>query len=81
MTCPIWCCDARSVVAQAFYDTLVCSTLEEMCHEYVYSMKKAMIDYVITSSVERARLNLGPLEQLLVLPTPTQVWQCLRLEI
>ncbi|MEW5311652.1 MAG: hypothetical protein WDW38_003348 [Sanguina aurantia] len=59
-------------VSQAFYDTLVCSTLEEMCHEYVYSMKKAMIDYVITSSVERARLNLGPLEQLLALPTPTQ---------
>lgn len=34
-------------VDDAFYDGLLQSSLEEMASEYVYSMKKSIVDYVI----------------------------------
>jgi len=34
-------------VDDAFYDALLRSSLEEMASEYVYSVKKAIVDYVI----------------------------------
>lgn len=34
-------------VDDAFYDALLRSSLEEMALEYVYSVKKAIVDYVI----------------------------------
>ena len=34
-------------VDDAFYDSLLRSSLEEMTSEYAYSMKKAIVNYVI----------------------------------
>ncbi|KAF5833108.1 hypothetical protein DUNSADRAFT_10689 [Dunaliella salina] len=59
-------------VDDAFYDALLRSSLEEMASEYVYSMKKAIVDYVILSRIERERLNLERLEPLLAIPPPVE---------
>ncbi|KXZ48211.1 DHC-9 protein [Gonium pectorale] len=59
-------------VSQAYYDSLIRSSLEETHAEYVIAMKRSMVDYVISSPVERHRLNLQPLEPLLAIPSPTQ---------
>lgn len=57
-------------VSQEYYDTLIRSSLEEMHSEYVTAMKKSVVDYVISSPVERRRLNLTELDPLLEIPTP-----------
>ncbi len=36
----------RSLVSHAYYEHLVRSSLEEMHSEYLYAMKKSMVDYV-----------------------------------
>ncbi|GFR45764.1 hypothetical protein Agub_g7181 [Astrephomene gubernaculifera] len=59
-------------VSQQYYDALLRSSLEEIHAEYVTAMKRTMVDYVISSPVERHRLNLQALEPLLAIPTPTQ---------
>ena len=42
-------------------------------------MKKAIVDYVVSSPVERQRLNLQLLEPLLSIPTPLQeAWRAVR---
>ncbi|KAJ9530634.1 hypothetical protein QJQ45_014736, partial [Haematococcus lacustris] len=64
--------DPPSHVSVQYYDALVRSSLEEMAGEYVYAMKKAMVEYIIKSPVERTRLNLQPLEPLLELASPLQ---------
>lgn len=60
-------------VSQAFYDVLLRSSLEEIHREYVAAMKRTMVSYVISSPVERHRLNMEALEPVLAIPTPTQV--------
>ncbi|GLI65190.1 hypothetical protein VaNZ11_008652 [Volvox africanus] len=58
-------------VSQQYYDVLLRSSLEEIHAEYVTAMKRSMVNYVISSPVERHRLNLESLEPLLSIPTPT----------
>ena len=43
-----------------------------MQREYAYAMKKAVVNYVLTSRIERERLSLTVLEPLLGLTTPLQ---------
>ncbi|KAG2490029.1 hypothetical protein HYH03_011494 [Edaphochlamys debaryana] len=59
-------------VGQQYYDTLLRSSLEEIHAEYVTAMKRSVVQYVVSSPVERARLNLQPLEPLLEIPSPPQ---------
>jgi hypothetical protein len=54
-------------VSQAFYDTLLLESRNEMEDDYYMSMKRAILDYCLQNPFERARLNLEAL-QLLVPP-------------
>lgn len=54
-----------SPLLQEFYDSFIASALEEVHSDYVYAMKKAMLDYIISSALERQRLFLAALEPVL----------------
>ncbi|KAG1665808.1 hypothetical protein FOA52_015301 [Chlamydomonas sp. UWO 241] len=60
------------MVSQEYYDGLVATSLEEMHDEYVTSMKRAVVDYIIRSPIERRRLDLEALEPLLSSPSPVE---------
>ena len=59
-------------LSQEFYDKLIRDSLTEMRADYIYSMKRAIMDYVTISAVERERLKLEALERVLFSLTDAQ---------
>ena len=50
-------------LTQEFYDAFMKEGLKEIYDDYIFSVKKAIVDYAVSSKVERGRLNLQDIEK------------------
>lgn len=65
----MFCC-RPGLHVQDFYNQLIATSMDEARDDYATSMKQAILDYVLSSPLERQRLGLEGLQPLLVPRVP-----------